>query len=61
MTNAEKLQIVINTLETLTIQANYDTVNRLTGIYNTLAEVRDDLAGPAAGEAREVTEDVVSR
>ena len=53
MTNAEKIQIVINTMETLMIPATYDTVNRMMGIYKTLAEVRDDLAGPAAEEGGE--------
>ena len=42
---AAKIQIVINTLETLNIPATYDNVNRLTGIYNVLTSLRDELAG----------------
>jgi hypothetical protein len=40
-TNSDKIQIVINTLRTLEIAPTYDNVNRLTGIYNFLIEVRD--------------------
>ena len=47
MSNADKIQAVINTMETLMIPATYDNTNRITGIYNTLAEVRDDLNRPA--------------
>ena len=41
---AKKIQIVINTLETLNIPATFYNVNRLTGVYNTLIKVRDKLA-----------------
>lgn len=44
MSDAEKIQAVINTLETLTIPATFDNVNRLLGIYKTLGEIRDRLA-----------------
>lgn len=43
MDNADKIQAVINTLDTLMIPATYDNVNRVLGMYNTLAEVRDSL------------------
>ena len=43
LTNAEKIQAVLNTLELLSIPPTFDNVNRMTGIYQTLAEVRDDL------------------
>jgi len=43
MGNAEKIQVVINTIETLTLPGTYDNSNRLMGIYRMLAEVRDDL------------------
>ena len=43
MDNADRIQAVINTLDTLMIPATYDNVNRVLGIYNTLVEVRDDL------------------
>ena len=42
---AAKIQIVMNTLETLNIPATYDNVNRLTGIFNLLGDLRDELAG----------------
>ena len=47
---AEKIQIVINTLETLNIPATFYNVNRLTGVYNTLIKVRDKLTA-TKGEA----------
>jgi len=50
MSNAEKIQAVINTLETLMIPANYDNVNRMTGVFQTLAEIRDDLNKPEKPE-----------
>ena len=47
---AARVQIVINTLETLNIPAAYDNVNRLTGIYNLLYQLRDELAAMKAGD-----------
>ena len=44
LTNAEKIQAVLNTLELLSVPPTFDNVNRMTGIYQTLAEVRDALA-----------------
>ena len=41
MDNKTKIQAVINTLETVMIPATYDNVNKILGIYRTLAEVRD--------------------
>ena len=41
MNEKEKIQAVINTLEQLMIQATYDNVNRMLGIYQTLIEIRD--------------------
>lgn len=58
MTNAEKIQAVINTLATVTIPATYDNVNRMTGVFQTLAEVRDAMSGPEGPEEPEVTENV---
>lgn len=43
MDNADRIQAVINTLETIMIPATYDNANRVLGIYNTLAEVRESL------------------
>lgn len=53
MDNADRIQAVINTLDTLMIPATYDNVNRVLGIYNTLAEVRDDLRKEAEDHAGE--------
>lgn len=49
---ADKIQAVINTLETLNMPSTYDNVNRVLGIYNTLVDVRNDLRAmaPAAKE-----------
>ena len=47
---AAKIQIVINTLETLNIPATFDNVNRLTGVFQLLRGLRDELAG-MKGEA----------
>ena len=47
---AAKIQIVINTLETLNIPATFDNVNRLTGVFQLLRQLRDELAG-MKGEA----------
>jgi hypothetical protein len=41
---------VINTLETLNIPATYDNVNRLTGVFQLLRQLRDEIAG-MKGEA----------
>lgn len=41
LTNAEKIQVVINTLEVMDIKPTFDNTNKLLGIYRTLAEVRD--------------------
>lgn len=43
MSNAEKIQAVMNTLAILEMPSTYDNVNKMLGIYNTLKEVRDDL------------------
>lgn len=43
MDNADRIQAVINTLETIQIPATYDNVNRVLGIYNTLVEARESL------------------
>lgn len=41
--NQERIQKVINTLETMIIPASFDNVNRMLGIYQTLVAVREDL------------------
>ena len=41
--NAEKIQLVMNTLETILITGSYENMNKMLGIYATLAEVRDAL------------------
>ncbi len=50
MTNSEKIQAVLNTLERMEIRSTYDNTNYMLGIYNTLTEVRDDLQGKEAPE-----------
>ena len=40
---ANKIQVVITTLEDLDIKATYDNMNHMMGIYHTLADVRDKL------------------
>ena len=44
MKNTEKIQAVINTLESMEIRITYDNMNRMLGVYQTLAQVRDELA-----------------
>ena len=53
MSNAEKIQVVINTLETLKMNTTYENVNRMLGIYQTLTEIRDDLEREAEERAGE--------
>ena len=53
MDNASKLQAVINTLATLEMPPVFDNVNKMLGIYRTLAEVRDDISGEAEDDAGE--------
>ena len=53
LTKAEKLQAVINTLATLEMPATFDNVNRMTGIYRTLMEVRDAVHRTETEEAEE--------
>ena len=43
LTNAEKIQVVMNTLETLDIKPTFDNANKLLGVYRFLAEVRDNI------------------
>ena len=44
MSNAEKIQLVINTIGVLNIPATIENVSRLSGVYGILQEVRNDLA-----------------
>ena len=44
MNNTDKIQAVINTLESMEIRSTYDNMNRMLGVYQTLAQVRDELA-----------------
>ena len=52
--HADKIQLVMNTLETLTLTGSYENMNKMMGIYATLAEVRDALK---AADRAEVEED----
>lgn len=47
---AEKIQIIINTLQTLMIPATYHNMNRLMGVYEQLATIRDQLNGKGEPE-----------
>ena len=46
LSNAEKIQVVMNTIGMLDLKPTKENVNWLTGIYNVLEEVRDALAAP---------------
>lgn len=41
--NSEKIQAVINTLRLLEMPTSFENVNRMTGIYQLLISVRDEL------------------
>lgn len=43
MTDSEKIQAVINTLENLDIRPTYDNTNRLLGVYQVLNEVKESI------------------
>ena len=43
MNDADKIQIVINTISELKINATFDNMNRLLGMYQMLTEVRDHI------------------
>ena len=53
MTNAEKLQAVINTIEKIEIKATADQAGKILGIHRILSEVRDDLMREDAKDAGE--------
>ncbi len=53
--NATKIQIVINTIERLSLLGTYENANSMVGIYRLLAEVRDDMNRDR--NAEEETED----
>lgn len=57
MDNATKLQAVINTIPLLNIQATFENVNHLTGIYKILCEVRDDLEQEETAEISDEIEE----
>ena len=44
LSNAEKIQAVINTLAMLNLPSMFDNTNKMLGIYRTLFEVRNNLA-----------------
>lgn len=47
---ATKIQIIINTLGVLNMPPTYDNVNHMTGIYNLLHSIMDEVAKPAEKE-----------
>lgn len=54
--NQMKIQAVLNTLPRLEMPMTYNNANYLTGIYNTLIQVRDAL-GAAEDKAEEQAEE----
>lgn len=46
---AGKIQVVINTLQTLNITASFDNMNHMMGVYQTLAGIRDELSETEGG------------
>ena len=50
---AEKLQIVMNTIQDLDIKSTFDNMNHLLGVLQTLAGIRDELGQMAAEEVKE--------
>lgn len=56
---ATKIQIVINTLETLNIPPTFDNVNHMYGIYKMLYSVRDELNKPVVEPEKEAEPDGV--
>lgn len=51
MNYAGEIQNVINTLQTLEIKSNYDTMDRLLGCMQLLAKIRDGLQEVDNGNA----------
>lgn len=40
---AEKIQVVMNTIQDLDIKSTFDNMNHLMGVLQTLASIRDEL------------------
>lgn len=40
---AEKIQVVMNTIQDLDIKSTFDNMNHLMGVLHTLASIRDEL------------------
>ena len=53
---AAKVQVVINTMETLNMPPTYDNVNHVYGMYRLLMDIRDELAAMPAEKTEEVEE-----
>lgn len=43
MNNADRIQLVIDTLQQIELKASYDNMNHLLGCLQTLAEIRDNV------------------
>lgn len=57
MSNAEKIQAVLNTLDQIEVKASYDNTNKILGIHKVLMAIMDELAeAERPVEAEEVTE-----
>ena len=54
---ANKVQIVINTIQDLDIKSTFDNMNRLMGAMQTLAGIRDELEAMNSAEVVELFAD----
>ena len=59
MSYAEKINLVINSIEKLNMPTTIDNINNLISIYNMLLAIRDELASQPeiSVDVEEVTED----
>lgn len=55
--SANKIQMVINTLQDLDIKSTFDNMNHLMGAIQTLCQVRDELEKMAGAEVVELFAD----
>ena len=54
---ANRIQIVINTLQDLDIKSTFDNMNRLMGALHELARIRDELSNQEQGPMIDLFED----
>ena len=56
LSNADKLQAVLNTLPLLEMAPTHNNVARMTGIYNTVSEVINDIKSQEPVNVQPLTE-----